>query len=70
MFLIMATPIHSIEKTYNTFSDPLLDKVAKGYTNIFCNALAMGVSPDGAARLTIEENIKISKKDRGILYLQ
>ncbi len=34
----------------------LQDKIAKNYSNKFCNAIGIGVSKDGAIRLAINEN--------------
>ncbi len=38
----------------------LEQQVSKGYSNKFCNAIGMGVSPQGAMKLTIDENSKPS----------
>ena len=35
----------------------LQEKVSKGYANKFCNAIGIGVSIEGAAKLSISENI-------------
>ena len=34
----------------------LQEKVAKGYSDKFCNGIGIGISKDGAARLAISEN--------------
>lgn len=34
----------------------LQNKIAKGYSNKFCNSIGMGISKEGATRLTIAEN--------------
>ncbi len=34
----------------------LQKKVAKGYSNKFCNSIGIGISKEGATRLTINEN--------------
>ncbi len=36
----------------------LQEKVAKGYSSKFCNGIGMGISKEGATRLTINENSK------------
>ena len=34
----------------------LQEKVAKGYTDKFCNSIGMGISQEGATKLSINEN--------------
>ncbi len=36
----------------------LKQKVAKGYSNKFCNSIGIGISKEGATRLTINENLE------------
>ncbi|WP_320676916.1 hypothetical protein [Prochlorococcus sp. MIT 1300] len=39
-----------------TEPNKLVEKVANGYSNKFCNAIGIGVSQDGALKMTIAEN--------------
>ena len=48
----------TLESLQNQDIKKLEYKVAKGYSNKFCNAIAMGVSKDGALKLSIAENAK------------
>ena len=50
---VMASEIHSSAKINN-----LEQKVAKGYSNKFCNGIGIGISKEGATRLTINENME------------
>ena len=38
--------------------EKILERVSKGYSTKFCNAIGMGISFDSALRLSIEENSK------------
>lgn len=44
--------------TNNQNSIQLQNKVAKGYSSKFCNAIGIGLSKEGAAKLAISENIE------------
>ena len=41
-----------------TSQSKLIEKVAKGYSSKFCNAIGIGISKEGAMRLAISENKK------------
>ena len=44
----------------NERTTKLEEQVSKGYSSKFCNAIGMGVSPQGAMKLSINENSKPS----------
>ena len=50
---VLASEPQDSEKITN-----LKQKVAKGYSNKFCNSIGIGVSKEGATRLTINENME------------
>ena len=50
---VIALEVQSSEKI-----SMLKQKVAKGYANKFCNSIGIGISKEGATRLTINENME------------
>ena len=50
---VIALEVQSSEKV-----SMLKQKVAKGYANKFCNSIGIGISKEGATRLTINENME------------
>ncbi len=55
---MLAFPSKAIASNLNNNSNlnSLQEKVAKGYSDKFCNGIGMGISKEGAMRLTINEN--------------
>jgi len=58
IFLIISLPLRALatESIDVEKISKLQDKVAKGYSAKFCNGIGMGISKEGATRLTINEN--------------
>ncbi len=57
-FLLIALPSQLIasEPSDTIKLYALQEKIAKSYSNKFCNAIGIGISKEGATRLTINEN--------------
>ncbi len=43
----------------------LIEKIAKSYTNKFCNSIGFGLSKDSAMKFSIKENNEVFKKKKG-----
>ncbi len=69
LLLTIAIPSQSnaIESYDANKINRLQEKVAKNYSNKFCNAIGIGISKDGAIRLAINEN-KDSKFNPGLWF--
>ena len=58
LVIFLPRPLIAAELAPEVAAKSLEVKVAKGYSNKFCNAIAMGVSKESAVKLSIEENTK------------
>ncbi len=58
LIIFNPNPLLAKDSAQSNEAKSLEIKVAKGYSNKFCNAIAMGVSKESAIRLSIEENTK------------
>ena len=47
-------------------NDKLIEKIAKDYTNKFCNSVAFGLSKDSAMSFANKENNLIFKRKKGV----
>ena len=60
IFTFLPTKLLAIETVNKSNNSKLEYKIAKGYSNKFCNAIGIGVSVDGALTMAISENKEAS----------
>ncbi len=60
LFTLIPTKLLAVETINQKNNSNLEYKIAKGYSNKFCNAIGIGVSVDGALKMAISENKEAS----------